>query len=142
MDIKSFVLLKKDDKFLLIKEASAKWRGKWFLPGGNVKEGEPPEIAVIREAKEEAGCDVMLEGIFYIKCYRGMVNSKLHLFYCGTVIGDEIKSYEDKHSLGAEWFTYNEISKLPLRQKMMGIINAYSNYRNTLPAHNFKVITH
>jgi ADP-ribose pyrophosphatase YjhB (NUDIX family) len=141
MDIKSFVLIKRDQQYLLIQEASFKWRGKWFLPGGNVKEGEPPEIAVLREAKEEAGCDVKLEGIFYIKCYRGLFNSKLHLFYCGSIIGDQIKKHEDKHSMGAQWFTYEEMSKLPLRQKMMGIVNAYSNFSNSLPTQNFKVIT-
>jgi len=141
MDIKSFVLIKREDKYLLIREASAKWKGKWFLPGGNVREGEPPDVAVIRETREEAGCEVKLEGIFFIKCYRGLTDSKLRLFYCGTVVGGQIKTYEDKHSLGAQWFTYEEMTRLPLRQKMMGIVNAYSGFSNTLPSNNFKVIT-
>jgi ADP-ribose pyrophosphatase YjhB (NUDIX family) len=141
MDIKSFVLLQNEDRYLLIQEASSKWRGKWFLPGGNVKEGEPPEVAVVREAREEAGCDILLDGIFYIKCYNSILNSKVHLFYCGTVVGEKIKTHGDKHSLGAQWFTYEEMTRLPLRQKMMGIVNAHTHFKNTLPPHNFKVIT-
>lgn len=29
----------------------------WTLPGGGVAEGEPPEVAVVRELKEETGLD-------------------------------------------------------------------------------------
>ncbi len=140
MIIKSFVLIEKDERYLLIQEAGYKWRGKWFLPGGNVKKHEDPAEAVIRETEEEAGCTVRLEGIFYIKFYSGLFTSKLHLFYTGTVADSRVKTYEDKHSIQARWFTYEEIKKLPARQKMLRIIERHRKSRETIPVKNFKLI--
>jgi len=140
MIIKSFVLIEKDSKYLLIQEASNKWRGKWFLPGGRVKKGEAPDDAVTRETLEEAGCRVKLEGIFYIKCYDGFFSNKLHIFYTGTIEDNSIKTFEDKHSMGARWFTYDEVRSLPVRQKMIKILERHRKYKGTMSAKNFKMI--
>jgi 8-oxo-dGTP diphosphatase len=140
MIIKSFVLIEKEFRYLLIQESSFKWRGKWFLPGGRVKKDEAPDDAVIRETMEEAGCKVRLDGIFYIKCYEGFFTNKLHIFYTGSILEDNIKSRSDRHSMGAKWFTYDEVKKLPLRQKMLKILERHRKYKGTMPVKNFKLI--
>ena len=48
----------KEDKIALIKRGNEPSRGKWTIPGGLVELAESPEVAVIREAKEETGLDV------------------------------------------------------------------------------------
>ncbi len=41
--------------------AKAVYGGYWELPGGKVEPGESPESAVVREVREEIGCDVVAE---------------------------------------------------------------------------------
>lgn len=43
-----------DNKALLVREKGSFWR----LPGGHIDEGESPEGAVRREAREELACDI------------------------------------------------------------------------------------
>jgi 8-oxo-dGTP pyrophosphatase MutT (NUDIX family) len=141
MRIKSFVLIEKDDQYLLIKEAAPKWDEKWFLPGGNLKKGESPELAAIRETYEEAGCEIKLKGIIYTRYYTSFFNRRLNLFYLADIIGEKIKEKEDKHSLSVKWFSYDELSKLPLRQKLMDIINAYRKQKIAIPVNSFRIIS-
>lgn len=42
---------------LTVKRAKAPLRGHWTLPGGRLDEGEPPEIAALRELREETGLE-------------------------------------------------------------------------------------
>lgn len=51
------------ERVLLIKRKNEPFQGKWALPGGFVEYGETVENAAVREAKEEVGIDVELEGL-------------------------------------------------------------------------------
>jgi 8-oxo-dGTP diphosphatase len=48
----------KDRQILLIQRGNEPCRGKWTIPGGIVELAESPEVAVVRETKEETGVDV------------------------------------------------------------------------------------
>ena len=137
MIFKSFVLIEKEGRYLLIREAAAKWKGKWFLPGGKVDPGEKPEDAAYREVREEAGCSIRLNGIFYFRYNEGFLDRYLAFFFSADIIGDQIKTFADKHSLEVKWFTYEEIISLPARQKMLEIIDSYRKSA-IIPINNFK----
>ncbi len=47
----------RNKEIALIKRGNEPSKGKWTIPGGLVELAESPEIAVIREAKEETGVD-------------------------------------------------------------------------------------
>lgn len=36
--------------------------GSWEFPGGKVEAGEDPEAAVVREVREELGCEILVTG--------------------------------------------------------------------------------
>lgn len=52
-------LIDRDGRVLIAQRPEGKaMAGLWEFPGGKVEPGEPPELALIRELKEELGIDV------------------------------------------------------------------------------------
>jgi 8-oxo-dGTP diphosphatase len=56
-------------RLVLVRRAIEPGYGKWVFPGGYVDRGEPLPSAAIREAREECGLDVRLEGLVNIYSY-------------------------------------------------------------------------
>lgn len=137
MIIKAFAILKNEERFLLIREAPAKWKGKWFLPGGKADLGESPVDAAKREVTEEAGFEIEITGIAYIRYQDKIFRNQLSLFYTATITGGVLKTLADKHSLEAKWFTLAEIRELSLRQKLSEILNNCSPDK-IIPPGNFR----
>jgi len=133
----SFVIIEKDDNFLLVSETSAQNKGTWFFPGGHAGKDEDPVTAAIRETREEADCEVLLDGLVYFKLKKGFLKSALHLYYHGRTTKPVVKTAQDKHSLGSKWFTYEELLQLPLRDDALHIINIYRALSATLPIYCF-----
>lgn len=139
MRLKSFVLIERENRYLLIQEASAKWKGKWFLPGGGVKDDETLEAGVKREVREEAGCDIELTGVFFVKYHAGFFNRKVSVFYCGRMTGEKIKTEPDEESLDVKWFTYEELLLLPLRQNLKKLVEIYRSHTHFMAVEDFKL---
>ena len=62
-------LIHRGGRFLVVKRAAEPNLGAWAFPGGRVEPGETPEEAAVREAKEEVGLDIELEGLFSVVTY-------------------------------------------------------------------------
>jgi 8-oxo-dGTP diphosphatase len=60
-----------DKRVVLARRAIDPGHGKWVFPGGYVDRGEVVEHAAVREAKEEVGLDVRLDGLVGIYSYLG-----------------------------------------------------------------------
>jgi 8-oxo-dGTP diphosphatase len=54
--IGAYAICRRGDEVLVVR-ASARTtvEGRWFLPGGGIRFGEPPDVAVLRELFEETG---------------------------------------------------------------------------------------
>lgn len=137
MIIKSFVIIEDNGYFLLIREAAKKWKGKWFFPGGKMDLDETPVEAAKREVLEEAGCEVDIQGIVYIRYHEKLFNKQLSLFFCAKIKRGELKKKADKHSLDVKWFSLKEIKALPVRQKLLDVLINYQG-KKAMPVENFK----
>jgi 8-oxo-dGTP diphosphatase len=52
-------LIERDGRVLVARRPEGKaLAGKWEFPGGKVESGEAPETALLREIREELGCEV------------------------------------------------------------------------------------
>jgi len=52
------VLIRDEDRYLIVKRAAEPDAGLWSIPGGLVEVGEGTKEAAVREAKEETGLEV------------------------------------------------------------------------------------
>ncbi len=57
------ILIVQSGKIVLIQRRNPPFQGHWALPGGFVDVGETVEEAAVREANEETGLDVELQGL-------------------------------------------------------------------------------
>lgn len=91
------ILLHKDGKILMLQRASKILNDYWVLPGGFMNYEERPEEAILREAKEEIGEEVKIEGL--IGVYRIDNDPRgvhIDIIYHGKSNGNVMLSNEDK----------------------------------------------
>jgi 8-oxo-dGTP diphosphatase len=70
---------------VLVRRAIEPGYGKWVFPGGYVDRGETLTTAAVREAREECGLDVRLDGLVNIYSYAG--RTPIIVVYAATAVG-------------------------------------------------------
>ena len=123
MKVSVFVIIQQENQFLLIRESNPAWKNKWFLPGGKLQDDESFSDAGIREVKEEAGYDISINGITLVRINKNDLTKKgCRIFLSGRVIGGDIKTQYDEHSMEAKWFTTEEMQMLEFRENIADLI--------------------
>lgn len=117
-------IIKQDNKFLIM------WVNKtayFHIPGGHIEIGEDSEQAVIREIKEEIGCDVQETKLFAIEENFWLRNNKkchgIEFYYIVTPKKQlQMKEYErieidkgEEKLLEFKWVTSDELKDIDLR---------------------------
>jgi ADP-ribose pyrophosphatase YjhB (NUDIX family) len=95
-----------DDRLVLVRRAIEPGYGLWVFPGGYVDRGEEVTAAAIREAREESGLDVRIDGLVNIYSYPG--RAPIIIVYAATALGGELCAADDE-CLEARLFTADEI---------------------------------
>ncbi|RKR87734.1 ADP-ribose pyrophosphatase YjhB (NUDIX family) [Micromonospora pisi] len=107
----SLILLDGDPvtpRFLALRRAAEPRSGLWETPGGFCDGWEHPEVAAVREGREELGVEVTL-GAFvgmYVGGYdyQGETLPVLDIFYLATIGADDKIRLDPAESSGMTWF--------------------------------------
>ena len=94
-----------DDRLVLVRRAIEPGYGLWVFPGGYVDRGEEITEAAIREAREECGLEVRLDGLINIYSYKGRI--PIIIVYAASVVGGELCT--DEECLETRLFRRDEI---------------------------------
>jgi len=111
-----FVLavVRRGAQFLLVHER--KHGQLWYLPAGRVEPGEDFITAAKRETLEEAGIPIEVDGIVRLEHSPSPHGTRVRLIISAAPVDDTPpKTEPDEESLGAGWFTLEEMRSLPLR---------------------------
>jgi 8-oxo-dGTP diphosphatase len=81
------VFVIRQNKVLMVKQHVERGDIVWNFPGGGIEEGETPEEAAIREAKEETGYEVKIIELLF-------ANEKKYN-YVAEIIGGELSLDKD-----------------------------------------------
>ncbi len=102
----SEVVVSKGNRVLMVKATRGFSKGHWNLPGGFMDYGEGPEEGVRREAEEETGVPVVLDGLLntYVSGFPGKPSYTLGFVFKGHGTSERFVPKADEIER-VDWFT-------------------------------------
>lgn len=100
-----------DARVLLVRRANDPFQGAWALPAGFVDAGEDPRAAAAREALEETGLTVHIDGlldVFHTSGDSGMAD--IVIVYRASVTGGTLCAADD--AAAAAWFRADAVPEV------------------------------
>lgn len=103
----------------------------YVLPGGGQRFGETMAETVVRECREELGCDVAVGGLAYVREYIGARHdfprdhAGFHavecVFHCTLPPNAKVAAAQapDPEQIGAVWLPLDDLPRLPLYPKYL-----------------------
>jgi 8-oxo-dGTP diphosphatase len=82
------IIATEDARLVLVRRAIEPGYGLWVFPGGYVDRGEELTVAAVREAREESGLHVRLDGLVNIYSYAGP--SPIIIVYAASILSGEL----------------------------------------------------
>jgi ADP-ribose pyrophosphatase YjhB (NUDIX family) len=103
------LLIERNARLLLVRRARPPFKGYWDIPGGFLEEDEAPRSGAMREAREETGLRIGVDGLIGAYLGRNRGEYTMNLYFTAHVSGGRAKAGDDADEL--RWFALKEIPK-------------------------------
>tara|TARA_B000000565_G_scaffold39076_1_gene26009 strand:- start:1759 stop:2172 length:414 start_codon:yes stop_codon:yes gene_type:complete len=101
----------REGKVLLIRRGKQPWKGMLAFPGGFVDKGEDPEVAAVRELKEECGLD---GEVVRLLCVKGDPNRdpRGHVISIAYVVSADGEPTAGDDAASARWYDISQVKQM------------------------------
>lgn len=135
MPVAVHLLLIKGDKIVLLRRFNTGYEdGNYSVIAGHVDGNEKIKVAMIREAKEEAGIDILIEDMNIVGVmHRKASDERIDFFLTANAWHGEVVNMEPHKCDDLSWFDINELPQniIPYVKK------AVENYKNNVQFADF-----
>lgn len=125
------IVLKQDDRYVLIEEVRGDKAGFYNLPAGTLEVHEDFLECITREAKEETGADITLE--HFVGIYQTVIASGSNVVFAvfAGSVANNATFQSDEHSV-IKALSYEEVVQLDKSGHLRAptVLKAISDYRN------------
>lgn len=108
--VKAAVIIKSDNKFLLVQENTKRAKGLWNWPQGVRENNENLEDTAIRETKEETGFDIKILRKIVLLTETFPDTKELHVFLGSIVRGGLV--FPPDEIMSVQFFNIKELEKI------------------------------
>ncbi len=112
MPITVSAAVRRENKLLFVKDAYGEFKGLWTFPAGYVDEGEQPDVAAVRETREEAGVICEVEGLVSVVTITWRDKPMLYLVFLARYVSGEPQP-DQNETEAADFLGLDEIASLP-----------------------------
>jgi ADP-ribose pyrophosphatase YjhB (NUDIX family) len=122
-------VVEKDNRFLIVEE-SASGALVFNQPGGHIEAGESPEEAARREALEESGCDIRIDGLLgvYLWIHPQTRQNFLRIVYAAELVSRDPSQPLDAVIRAVHWLTRDELEKRRRALRTPAVLHSIDDY--------------
>jgi ADP-ribose pyrophosphatase YjhB (NUDIX family) len=121
----------KDNSFVIVQEAKKHVYGLWNLPAGRLEENEDIITGAKREAEEETGLKLNVDG--FVGVYQSKKESGdniIRILFKASVKSGKIK-FPKEEILDCKWISFEEFEKFPVEKiRTKYVIDAVNDYKS------------
>lgn len=102
-------IIRKEDKIFATQRGYGEWKDWWEFPGGKMEVGETPEVALVREIREELSAEINVdEFLCTVKYDYPQFHLTMHCYLC-SLMTDSLHLNEHE---AAKWLTKDELNSV------------------------------
>ena len=102
-------IIRKGDKIFATQRGYGEWKDWWEFPGGKMEVGETPEVALVREIREELSAEINVEEFLCTVEYDyPQFHLTMHCYIC-SLLTESLHLNEHE---AARWLKNNELESV------------------------------